>query len=150
MRWLFMALSLLALAGCTQGAISGHNSGVKDNSIKQTDKALTAFEDIPADTDTKLDPQASIIISEGDEWLGRLSLHNGKNPFKTFEYYRENMPQLGWNLITSVKSQDAILTYQKGSRVATIQISGGGFSSSHITIVVSPASGSQSGATTAP
>ncbi|MFM2480037.1 hypothetical protein [Celerinatantimonas sp. YJH-8] len=140
MRWLLMALAIIVLAGCTNGSIATRDTGVKDHSIKQDQKALTAFEDIPADADTKLDPEASIIISEGNDWIGRLALHNGKSPFKTFEYYRQNMPQLGWNLIASVKSQNAVLTYIKGQRVATVQITGSGFSSSDITITVSPSS----------
>lgn len=141
MRWLFITLSLIFLAGCTQSTIQAQNTGVKTHTLKKgIQKELTAFEDIPADADTKLDPENSIIISEGDQWLGRLSLNNSMSPFQTFEYYRQNMPQLGWNLIASVKSQNSVLTYIKGHRVATVQITGSQFGDSHIIITVSPAS----------
>lgn len=143
MRWLntLLALSTLILVtGCTQSAISSHQT---DGTITQDgkQKELTAFEDIPANSDTKLDPDASIIISEGDDWMGRLVLNNDMTPFATFDYYRQHMPELGWNLVASVKSQNAVLTYMKGTRVATLQISGSKFGDSRITITVSPATG---------
>lgn len=142
MRWFILMLSLALLTGCTQGAIGTHKTDVKaghNNQSKQ--KELTAFEDIPANADTKLDPEKSIIINEGDQWLGRLVLKTDMNPFNTFEYFRDHMPELGWNLVASVKSQNAVLTYMKGLRVATVQISSSGYDSSKVSITVSNSSG---------
>ncbi|MFM2484250.1 hypothetical protein [Celerinatantimonas yamalensis] len=142
MRWLFMFFPLMLLTACSQGPIAAQDTGVKTGKIVHgKQQELTAFEDIPADSGTKLDPESSIIISEGDNWLGRLTLNNDMSPFHTFEYYRKHMPQLGWNLVASVKSERSVLTYIKGNRVAIVQISGSQFGNSKTTITVSPSTG---------
>ena len=49
-----------------------------------------------------------------------------------------NKPNYGWISITAVQSETSVLTYEKGSRVATIQIEQGTLSGSKISVTVSP------------
>jgi hypothetical protein len=48
------------------------------------------------------------------------------------------MPTHGWISITAVQSETSVLTYEKGSRVATIQIERGTLRGSQISVTVSP------------
>jgi hypothetical protein len=48
------------------------------------------------------------------------------------------MATLGWVSVTSVQSKVSFLTFEKGSRVATVQIKESARRASYITVTVSP------------
>jgi hypothetical protein len=79
-----------------------------------------------------------LLLNTGEQWIGRAVLKSKLDTVQAFEYYLSNMPTHGWISITAVQSETSVLTYEKGSRVATIQIERGTLRGSQISVTVSP------------
>ncbi len=97
-----------------------------------------SYADIPISANDELAVDKSLLLNTGEQWIGRAVLKSKLDPVQAFEYYLKNMPNQGWLNITSVQSDVSVLTYEKGSRVATIQIKRGTLRGSQISVTVSP------------
>ena len=69
-----------------------------------------------------MDMERTIILGSQDAWTGRVHLRVNMSATKLFEFYKLEMPGFGWQEVTSVRAIISVLTYERGSRVATIQI----------------------------
>ena len=112
----------------TDGATLAGNSPAVANS----------YADIPISANDQLAVDRSLLLNTGEQWIGRAVLKSKLDTVQAFEYYMSNMPSQGWINITSVQSETSVLTYEKGNRVATIQIKPGTLSGSLISVTVSP------------
>lgn len=112
----------------TDGATLAGNSPAVANS----------YADIPISANDQLAVDRSLLLNTGEQWIGRAVLKSQLDTVQAFEYYMANMPSQGWIRITSVQSETSVLTYEKGNRVATIQIKPGTLSGSLISVTVSP------------
>ena len=81
--------------------------------------------DIPIPSGTTLDAQNSLILGSGDQWTGRLVLYINQSHSEAFALYTTQMPQFGWEPIASVQSETSLLTFIRGERATTIEISEG-------------------------
>ena len=97
-----------------------------------------SYADIPISANDELAVDKSLLLNTGEQWIGRAVLKSKLDTVQAFEYYLANMPNHGWINITSVQSETSVLAYEKGSRVATIQIKRGTLSGSQISVTVSP------------
>ena len=97
-----------------------------------------SFSDIPIAANDAIDVEKSLLINSGDYWLGRAVLRSSLDSNAAFEYYQSSMPQYDWISITTVQSKVSVLSFEKASRVATVQIDGAGTRGSYIVITVSP------------
>ncbi len=79
--------------------------------------------DIPIPDGSVMDMNNTVIFGSDDEWFGRLSLIPNLSHAETFDFFRYEMPNLGWKEITNVRSTSSVLSYEKENRVVTIQIS---------------------------
>ena len=111
----------------TDGATLAGNSPAVANS----------YADIPISANDQLAVDKSLLLNTGEQWIGRAVLKSKLDTVQAFEYYMANMPSQGWINITSVQSETSVLTYEKGNRVATIQIKRGTLSGSQISVTVS-------------
>ena len=132
-----LVLGLVFISACslpattipaTDGATLAGNSPAVANS----------YADIPISANDQLDVDKSLLLNTGEQWIGRAVLKSKLDTVQAFEYYMANMPSQGWINITSVQSETSVLTYEKGNRVATIQIKRGTLSGSQISVTVSP------------
>ena len=80
----------------------------------------------------------TLIFGSDSEWFGRINLHVGLSAAEIFDFYRYEMPNFGWNEITSIRSDISILTYIRGERVANIRIHSSKVKDSIVWITVSP------------
>ena len=99
-------------------------------------KMIKGYADIPIPANGVLIVSESLLLNSGEQWLGRAVLESKLDANSAFEYFRENMSKQGWMTITMVQSQVSILTFEKGSRIATLQIQQriGGASSVSVTV----------------
>ena len=132
-----LVLGLVFISACslpaptipaTDGATLAGNSPAVANS----------YADIPISANDQLAVDKSLLLNTGEQWIGRAVLKSKLDTVQAFEYYMANMPSQGWINITSVQSETSVLTYEKGNRVATIQIKRGTLSGSQISVTVSP------------
>ena len=125
------------LTGCSAPASTMSSEGEYEDGGAATVVA-NSFADIPIAADDAIDVEKSLLINSGDYWLGRAVLRSSLDSNGAFEYYQSNMAQYGWISITSVQSKVSVLSFEKASRVATVQIDGAGMRGSYIMITVSP------------
>jgi hypothetical protein len=109
------------LAGCSFMGSSPNPSQAPG----QQQAGFTRFTDIPMPPDNKVDLDKTMVFGVDRDWIGRVSLYSGNNVGDIYDFYKREMPRLGWTELTSVRSSTSVLTYQMENRIATIQVSSG-------------------------
>jgi len=125
------------LGGCSQNA----DLQVLRASAKSTVSApnLTKFSDIPIPANASMNTRRSLILGAHDSWIGRLVFSSTSfNSQKAFEFYTREMPAFGWQEITRIRSRVKVLSYMRGGRAATIQISSTTLGGTEVDITISP------------
>jgi hypothetical protein len=131
-------LSFGLVVGCA-APITQIPGGLDNNTISAEDPQVTnSYADIPIPLDDVLVVSESLLLNTGEQWIGRAVFRSKLDTTKAFDYFHRNMSTFGWISITSVQSEVAILTFEKGNRVATIQINKRTVSGSDIKITVQP------------
>lgn len=130
-----LVVSILILAGC---AASPSKVTVPATEGDDTIFVPNSFADIPIAANDAVDLENSLLLNTGANWIGRAVLKSVQDVDTAFAYYQSNMATLGWVSVTSVQSKVSVLTFEKGSRVATVQIKESGRRASYITVTVSP------------
>lgn len=129
-------LLTLAVAACGSGGnLGGSSSGGGD---AKTSAFAQQFADIPRPAGASMDADRSLVFGASESWIGRLVISASGNPNSMFDFYKQEMPNLGWTEITSILSATSVLTYSRQGRVATIQIQGRTLMGSEVSITVSP------------
>ncbi len=106
---------------------------------------LTRFTDIPIPKDAKMDMSASLILGPTDTWVGRLVFGISGGAQSIFQFYAREMPRFDWREIARVRTEVSYLTYTRGNRTATVQISSNTLGGSEVSITMAPST--QRGAT---
>ena len=96
-------------------------------------EASKAFADISIATNDSVDIKKSLLLNTGEQWIDRAVIKSSQNIEDAFTYYQANMPDKGWRAVTSVQSEVSIITFEKMSRFAAVQIQSG-----LVTVTVSP------------
>ncbi|WNJ99592.1 hypothetical protein L2D14_17220 [Thalassospiraceae bacterium LMO-JJ14] len=128
---------LLSASACTQtaqlqgGGLSstGNSGGAQPNA--------SIFPDIPIPEGANMNVDKTLVVGT-DNWFGQLALSAGQSPVVMFDFYRNRLPQFGWNEITSVRAPTSVLTYDREDRIMQMQITGSTLRGSEILITVSP------------
>ena len=140
------ALATLLLPGCTSGSTSS-------TSADGTPAGLTQFTDVPIPAGASFDQSQSLILGSQPEWLGRLVLNTSNTARSLVEFYQNEMKRFGWTEVTVVRGDPSVLTFERGNRVATVQISERTLRGAQVAITMSPRgqpSGANSGIAPAP
>ena len=132
-----LVLGLVFMTACTMPATTIPTAGGK-TLAGDSPVVANSYADIPISANDQLAVDQSLLLNTGEQWIGRAVLKSKLDTVQAFEYYMANMPSQGWINITSVQSETSVLTYEKGNRVATIQIKRGTLSGSQISVTVSP------------
>lgn len=127
----------LVLGGCAQ------NTGVFQSTDNgETGKAgqsqYTLFPDVPLPQDAKMNVDKTLAFGGGDTWIGQLALVTGHAHNEMFNFFKKQLPEFGWQEITSVRAPTSVLTYQRANRVLAIQVQGASLNGSEVTMTVSP------------
>ena len=84
-------------------------------------------------------PEKSLILGAGDQWVGRVSLDVGRDVSAAYKFFLETYPQQGWTLVTAVRGGTSLLVFTKQERNATVEFQEGGlFGGGSVTMTVSP------------
>ncbi len=132
-----LVLGLVFMSACSMPATTIPTA---DGKTLAGDSPVVAnsYADIPIAANDQLAVDKSLLLNTGEQWIGRAVLKSKLSEVQAFEYYLANMSNHGWISINAVQSETSVLTYEKGSRVATIQIERGTLSGSQIWVTVSP------------
>ena len=98
---------------------------------------FSQFPNLPIPTGSKINIEKTLVFGS-KPWFGQLALKSSSGTNQLFNFYRENLPQYGWQEVTSVRGPTSILTYTSPERVLAIAIQGATLTGSHVTLTVSP------------
>ena len=96
------------------------------------------FTDIPIPAGARMDLDRTLILGPRDSWIGRLVFTSGAGPNDLFEFYNRELPRFGWAGITAVRAGTSVLSFQRGERVATVQITRTTLGGSEVLVTISP------------
>ena len=147
---LLLLLTLPLLASC--GAFSTRlGSGGNQDSFSSRDTAgLDIVNDVPIPQGAVLDNDRSLVLGRGSNWTGRLVFRVNRPTSSLFSLYQSEMPQFGWQSISVIQDEVAILQYVMGNRFVTVRISGSGLRGSRVSILMAPRSTNESVAPLSP
>tara|TARA_B110000967_G_C18595059_1_gene416363 strand:- start:167 stop:613 length:447 start_codon:yes stop_codon:yes gene_type:complete len=132
-----IAFALALISACSSPATTIPTAN--GNTLAGNNAAVTnSYADIPISADDELVLDMSLLLNTGEQWIGRAVLKSKLDTQEAFEYYLANMPNTGWIKLTSVQSENSVLTYEKGRRYATIQINDRVMWGSLISVTVAP------------
>jgi hypothetical protein len=147
-----LGVSTILVSGCENTApLSASSRPNSEGAVSEP--SFAQFSDVPVPTGAKMDLERSLVLGERDAWIGRLVMTVAANASRTYDFYFSEMPRFSWSPITTVRAGTSVLTYSRGNRVATIQISGRTLGGSDISMTISPKgspAGPSSGVSSAP
>lgn len=94
-----------------------------------------------------LDTNRTIILGEGDRWIGRLSYGISSSADAMFDFIRREMANYGWTEVAVVRAESSQLTFlsQGGDRVASVLITRSTLYGSKVDMTIAPSTGSTVG-----
>ncbi len=118
---LALALGACGIVGGSQTASTGNQQNAGSNNATPG-PGFTKFSDIPMPANNTIDLDRSLILGGDQQWTGRLVINSGSSVADMYEFYRREMPNFGWQEVTTVRAANSVLVFQQGGRVATVQI----------------------------
>lgn len=144
-----LALSVI-LAGCAdlsqplfQGAFPNPSTptrSVATDAMSSDPSTFAQITDIPIPANSRLNVNRSIILGGQDQWTGRAEIETPYSSAEMYDFFRREMITFGWTELTSVRSDESVITFLRGQRISTVQIfgAGGGLVGSVISLTVAP------------
>lgn len=135
----------VALAGCQSMGIGGAGAGAGGgNDPGARGGPPPQISGVALPDGYSLDANRTIILGEGDRWIGRLSYSVNSSADDMFDFVRREMINHGWSEVAVVRAETSLLTYLSGGgdRVASILIQRSTLYGSKVDMTVSPAAGS--------
>ena len=80
------------------------------------------FIGIPMPPNNALDLDRTVVVGDGNDWLGRIFFSAPMTVDQAIEFYRRDMPRFGWTELAMTRSDTSVLAYQEGGRLATIEL----------------------------
>jgi hypothetical protein len=119
---LAIALSALFSSACsTSGTpVVGGSSPEQQESTAATDNLQIS--DISMPPGAKLDASNTLMIGSGDRWFGRVVIKTDTSTVQVFNHFKSGMPALGWRLVSMMQSKSSLIIFQRGERIAMVQI----------------------------
>ena len=140
MKHLITVLLLTMLSAC--GTTSNSESSI-DNGQRPS---MEQFGRMPMPAGTKLRTTDSLIFGSADGWLGRAVFEIPTDANQTYNFFADQMPRQGWNLVASVRGKKSLLVFTRADRSATIEIEDAGlFGSAIAYMTVAPVGSSGTG-----
>jgi hypothetical protein len=143
-----LAATLALLAGCSAWNSSGSTSTSSDAN-RAGSGPPTQMSGVALPEGYSLDTNRTIILGEGDRWIGRLSYSISSSADTMFDFIRREMANYGWTEVAVVRAEASQLTFlsQGGDRVASVLITRATLYGSKIDMTVAPSTGSTVGTT---
>lgn len=78
--------------------------------------------DMPLPPDSDILEEKTVIQGSGQGWSGKMTFLTPLSPAELMIFFYENIATAGWDLISSTISEQIILVYKRGYRIATVEI----------------------------
>ncbi len=131
--------SMLSVSACDRRIdVASTNNSNNENTDKKAQVSFNRFPDLPFPGTARIDMENTLIFGSGEKWFGRLTISTPYNTNEMFDYFKQEMPNFGWQEITSVRGITSTLTYSRQNRISTIQIQGTTLQGSITSIIISP------------
>ena len=101
--------------------------------------------DIPIPPGGRVVREDTAIIGPDDNWNGQVVITTSYTAAQMTEYYRVEMPKLGWAETAVVRARRTAITFTRGDRIAMVRIAPSG----EVDVVVAPTT-APAGATKSP
>lgn len=111
------ALVTLVLSGCASFDTTSSLPNVRPGSAK-----TYRFPDVPVPAGLSMASGESFILETPDTHAGQLVYTGFANFQSVVQFYRQNMPNHGWKLLSSIERGEAALTYEKPGWSAVVFI----------------------------
>ena len=148
---IMMAVALV-LTGCQSMSLGGNSKASADN--KTQGGAPPQISGVALPEGYSLDADRTIILGEGDRWIGRLSYSINSSADAMFDFIRGEMANHGWREVAVVRAETSQLTFLSGDgdRVASVLITRSTLYGCRVDMTVSPSSSASglSGGSAAP
>jgi hypothetical protein len=149
-----LATGLSISAALALGACSSMPESSSSSSSASTKSATPApyqpVTDVPIPAGSKINTEKSLILGQGDKWVGRMVLVMDRSSTQAYSYYEEQMPKFGWEPVSAVQGKTSTMTFTRGdNRAATLEIVSSTFSGSEVSVTVSPRNAGGTGAAAA-
>jgi hypothetical protein len=133
---LLLAVAALGVVGCAPEPVPSSSGGTQAASVR-------GISDVPMPSGANQVVDESLVLGSLDRWTGRLVLTTSLAPVDAFAFYRDRMPNMGWETLASIQSDVSVLSFARGERIATIQIESRTFSfgGSRVSITMAPRQG---------
>jgi len=95
---------------------------------------IVRIPDIPIPPGGKIVREDTAIIGPDDNWNGQVVVTTSYTAAQMTEYYRVEMPKLGWNETAVVRARRTAITFTRGDRIAMVRIAPTG----EVDVVVAP------------
>ena len=126
----------LALTAC--GGSVGIPASEKKGKAPAIEAAFIRFPDMPLPVGVDFDMDRTLVFGADDSWFGRLVINSSHSANEMFDFYKQKLPEFGWQEITSIRAAISVLTFSRQDRVTTIQVQSGTLLGSEVFITVSP------------
>jgi len=127
-----------ALAACQNPPEIGASQSAPEGPTADQPR-LTRFSDIPIPAGAQMNVTRSLILGPAETWVGRLVFNASTGSQTLYQFYTREMPRFKWQEVTRVRAQVSILTYTRGARTATVQISSTTLGGSVVSVTMAPA-----------
>ena len=147
---LLLACSAVLVTGCeraqgiaaTQLTSSTMSSGPPSSVIPPD---VVRIPDIPIPPNGRIVREDTAIIGPDENWNGQVVITTSYTAAQMTEYYRVEMPKLGWSETAVVRARRTAITFTRGDRIAMVRIAPSG----EVDVVVAPTT-AQAGSTRSP
>lgn len=135
---IFIAAAILVLAGCAQTAGITATTSTSAGKGGKGQPMASQFPDLPIPKGVRRNVDKTVVVGTRT-WYGQLTLTTLTHSADTmFDFYSRELPNYGWNKVTSVRAPTSILSYDRENRILTIAIQASRITGSEITLTVSP------------
>ena len=102
--------------------------------------SFSQFSDIPIPEKATMNLDKTAIFGRENDWVGKITFSAPYSVGGVFDFYMSEMPKFGWEEITSVRGANSVLTYNRDTRVALIQLTPARFNGgTEVVLTMSPA-----------
>jgi hypothetical protein len=140
-----VVVTALALVGCSATTLTPSSKGEPNEALQPS---FADFSDVPIPASARMNIDRSLILGPKESWLGRLVFRSSNSAAESFDFYANGMPRFNWQPVAVVRGATSSMTYTRGDRVASVQITGTTLGGSEIEITVAPSANGAGGYTT--
>lgn len=117
---------MLVAVALAHGCSTSGTSVVGGSAASQQTASVVAdsfqINDISLPPGARLDASNTLMIGSGERWFGKVAIKADASPVQVFNHFQKGMPALGWRPVSVVQSHTSLMIFQRGERIALVQI----------------------------